>query len=349
MNNEKKCLPREHLITAGKLYPKAWAQSDEMRASRAGQPAWPDWCYLPMAGWYAIVSNASGEQKISMEHIADVARLAAIGSWRATQGIYRFDPALYAALIDTPVDGDIPCEVLYRIPEWCVYIETPGIMWAGLPLHGAWAHLESDVNTGRTELRLLTDSDIGPFAIVLHLGAWSLAESMSRAMSESLRQARRAELHHIAAKLTDVDVAALMRPIIEPIMSLLLYLCSQNAEIGDGTSKPIKPEPTKTKRGPRLFAPDTPTTWDVGIRIGAALRRAYHAADTDNGHGETHSGPRPHIRRAHWHGFRAGPMKKSDGSIIPAMQRKFDLRWLPPIAVNLNDLSELPVTIKPVK
>lgn len=347
--NDKKCRPREHLIAAAKMYPKAWIQSDEMRADRGtgGLPDWPAWCYLPLAGWYSIVSTDAGVQRLGMDRIADVARLSAIGSWRATQGVYRFDPALYAAVADTPVDGDIPSDVLYRLPEWCVYIETPGLEWAGATLYGAWAHLESDANTGRVELRLLTDSDAGLFAIVLHIGTWSLAESINRAVAESSRQAQRTGLRDIAEKLAEVDVTAVMRPVIEPIISLLLYLCSQNAEIGDGATKPANPVPTRTKRGPRLFAPDSPTTWDVGVRIGAALRRAYHAADT--GQGGTHSGPRPHIRRAHWHGFRSGAMKRGDGSDIPVEQRKFDLRWLPPIAVNLNEPGELPATIRPVK
>jgi hypothetical protein len=46
-----------HLAAAGKLYPDAWRQAEKFRADRgrAGLPAWPSWCYLPMAAWYAIV------------------------------------------------------------------------------------------------------------------------------------------------------------------------------------------------------------------------------------------------------------------------------------------------------
>ena len=32
--------------------------------------------------------------------------------------------------------------LLYRPPEWCVDIETPGRIWEGRTLHGFWAHLE---------------------------------------------------------------------------------------------------------------------------------------------------------------------------------------------------------------
>jgi hypothetical protein len=351
LNNEKKslaCRPREHLITAAKLYPNAWRLSDTMRADRGqkGAPDWPDWCYLPMAGWYAIVSADAGVERLGMDRIGDVAKLAAIGSWRVTQGIYRFDPAVYAAVIDTPITGDIPCDVLYRLPEWATYIETPFIELAGAPLHGIWAHLEFDANTNRTELRLLVDSDIALFPIVLHLGPWSLAESINRAMAESARQAQQTGLRHIADALADTDVVAVMRPAIAPIMSLLLYLCSQNAEIGNGDIFPKNPQPIRTKNGPRLFAPDNPRTWDVGVRLGAALRRAYQAAETNQG--GTHVSARGHVRRMHWHGFWSGPKKREDGTELRAIHRRFDVRWMPPIAVNLTDFNDLPATIRKV-
>ena len=132
------CRPRDHLTTASRLYPGAWRMSDEIRVDKGSSsaPDWPNWCYLPLAGWYAVVCADAGVRQLGMDRIGDVAKLAALGSWRATQGIYRFDPALYAAVVDTPVDGDIPCDVLYRLPEWCVYIETPGIEWGGAPLQG---------------------------------------------------------------------------------------------------------------------------------------------------------------------------------------------------------------------
>lgn len=45
--------------------------------------------------------------------------------------------------------------------------------------------------------------------------------------------------------------------------------------------------------------------------------------------------PRPHIRRAHWHTFLAGADR---------MERR--LKWLPPIPVNVADVSDLPATIR---
>lgn len=337
------CRPREHLVTAGKLYPDAWKRADDFRADRGkdGLPNWPDWCYLPMAGWYAIVSGG-GSNRVSLQNAGDVGRLAALGAWRVTQGIYRFDPALYEAIAATPVDGDLPHDLLYRLPEWCVFVETPGREWHGSQMYGFFAHLEWDANTGRTELRLLIDCDADLTPIPLHLGPWTLAESIARMTDVASIQSMGAGLDAVPSGFTGA-----LRAGIEPMVSLLLYLCSQNAEIGDGTRAPANPAAKRTKKGWRLFPPDKPTAWDVGVRLGSALRLAYHADET--GQIGTHAGPRPHVRRAHWHGFRSGPMKRPDGSEIPASERQFGLKWLPPIPVNIDNLENLPATIRPIK
>lgn len=326
--------PRQHLIAAGKLYPGAWRRCDVFRAGRGRDlPNWPDWCYLPLSAWYAIVSADAGVDRLTPTLAGDVGRLGAIGTWRLTQGVYRFDPALFADLIGTPVAGDLPHEILYRLPEWCVYLETPGMMLDGQTLYGFFAHLEHDVNTGRLELRLLLDGEADLRPIPLHLGAWTLGESIARMADVS-------RIHALGAGVAiPAGFAGEVRGQVEPLVSLLLYLCSRNAEIGDGSRIPGNPAPVRTKRGWRLFPADQVRTWDVGVSLGAALRRAYHASETARG--GTHAGPRGHIRRAHWHGYWLG------GRAAPEA-RTFDLRWMPPIAVNLDSPDDLPATIRPV-
>jgi hypothetical protein len=63
--------------------------------------------------------------------------------------------------------------------------------------------------------------------------------------------------------------------VIVPLVSLVLYVCSQASEIGEPGRQPHRPEAKRTKRGLQHFPADKPTTWDVGVRLGAALRRAY--------------------------------------------------------------------------
>lgn len=336
------CRPRDHLAVIARQYPHAWRSVDEFRADRGtgGLPDWPEWCFLPLAASYAIVSGG-GNNRVSLDRARDVGRLGALAAWRVTQGIYRFDPAVYAEIVKTPVDGDVPHDVLFRLPEWCVYVETPDMLLADGVVHGFFAHLECDAGSGRPELRLLIDADAGLLPVPVHLGPWSLAESLNRMVNAASAQAVA-----LGMGAAPPGLLTTIQSRIEPLVSLLLFLCAQNAEIGAGARRPENPQPKHTKRGWRLFPADRPTTWDVGVRLGAALRAAYQQTETiDDG---AHEGPRPHIRRAHWHGYRSGPMKRPDGSDIPTSERKFDLRWLPPIPVNLESVDVLPATIRSV-
>lgn len=329
--------PKRHLIEAGRRYPEAWRLIDEMRADRGRHfPDWPDWCFLPLAGAYATISRGG---TLPLELAGDVARLGALAAWRVTQGIYRFDPDLCRALLDTPVVGDIPVDVVLRLPEWCVYIETPGYRFGADVLHGFFAHLEHDANDGRMELRLLLD--MGEYddlmSLPLHL-VGGVAESLRAMAAEADRQAALAGLH--VPPGGTVGAASAMVPYVTPLVSLVLYLCSTAAEY-TGDRRPSRPTPTKTKRGPRLFPPDQPTVWYTGFRLGAALRRAMREHRESSGPTERRS-PRPHIRSAHWHAFWTGP--RSDPS-----KRQLVLHWLPPIPVNVSRIDDIAPTIRLVK
>lgn len=315
-------------------YPSAWQQADEWR--RRDKEQWPRWCYLPMERWYAIARQYWPNGEVTVENIADVGRLAALGAWRVTQNIYRFDPDLYAALIATPLTGDLPEELLYRLPSWGVYLETPGLSFAGYPLLGIYAHLEQDARKGSSELRLLLDSEteLRLYPQPLRLGHGSLLESVQATIDFARQTAERSypdKLPAFEQAQPEQDAADLT-----PMLSLLLYLCADEADYE-------RPPPIKTAR-PRslgkqriVIVPENVRYWDVGARIGAALRKAQDAATEPAG--TERQRKRPHWRRAHWHTYWTGPM---DG------ERTTRLKWLPPIAVGL-DGQELPAVIHPVR
>ena len=90
--------PGKILSAFGRLYPQAWQQVDQFRAGRKELGNWPDWCFLPLAGTYAIVSK--GKTPPNQAHHIGI--LGALAAWRVTQGIYRFDPTTFDALWKTP-------------------------------------------------------------------------------------------------------------------------------------------------------------------------------------------------------------------------------------------------------
>jgi len=216
---------RAMLAEAARRYPGVWRQIDAFRADRGrgDLPDWPDWCFLPIAGTYAIVG---GSRRLPPERVPDPARLAALAAWRVTQGIYRFDPELYAALVSTELKGDLPADLLKRLPAWGVYIEMQQP-----DLQGFFAHLEHDVNTGRMELRLVLDAvedDGGLIPIPLHVGKWNLARAIEEMMTEAHKQATLqgyGQYAHSASAALDRIARG-----VAPMLSLLLYLCSESAD-----------------------------------------------------------------------------------------------------------------------
>lgn len=115
-----------------------------------------------------------------LDRMEDVERVVILAAWRVSVGIYRFDPALYAALFDTPVAGDLPCDVTYCLSERCFYIQTPNLEWLGAPLHGVFAHLEYDATNGRHDLRLLMNGEADLTPVRIHLGQWNPDEVLAR-------------------------------------------------------------------------------------------------------------------------------------------------------------------------
>ena len=101
---------------------------------------------------------------------------------------------------------------------------------------------------------------------------------------------------------------------VSPLVSLVVYLCSQAAEIketGAGKHVPTRPKAQKTKKGMRILAPDHPSRWEILYRLGAALRQALSEQEPAVPTG-THVSPRPQIRREHWHSLWMGTRDRFD-------------------------------------
>ncbi|WP_297391173.1 hypothetical protein [Acidiferrobacter sp.] len=307
--------------------------------ARAGLLDWPDWCYAPQFVWESGASEVIGQPlNLNYDDAMLLAGMMTLGTWRITKGIYRFDTTTYSEIHDTPISGDIPCEILYRLPEWCVYVETPSGAYCD-PLHGHeaiygfFALLDYGMKPQETYLILALHTGKGIMPFILPLGPWTLADAVRKTWITAMNT-----IPGHPCQQSDTDADGIARA-LEPLLSLLVYLCSEAAEIGSGAHRPANPQPKRTKRGPRIFPADKPTTWDVGVRMGAALRREYRNEDSQP-QGGSHASPRGHIRRAHWHSYWTGPRTSDARTLI--------VRWIPPIPVNLNDHDDLPAVVRAV-
>lgn len=333
-----------------RAFPDAWRQIARMRNDRGkALPWWPDWCFAPIAASIAIITNGApvfGHSEFAMMQQYPPAAMAALAAWRITKGIYRFDETLFGEIVEMPLDGDLPAEIFYSLPEWCIYVETPGMSLQLLdnkPVSGFFAHLEYDPKDSRHELRLtflLPEEQV--FPVALHLGKWTVEEAVCRMFEESRVQS-------FLPSLTEEELQEAIKEMsssVVPFLNLVLYICSVNADFGG--NRPVHPSRRPAGKKGKIIAADSIRTWDVGVRVGPALRKAVTAkqhvpsADGKESIKRTHASPRPHYRRAHWHHFWTGPRSK------PA-ERKLILKWLPPIPVGIPEFDEAPVVIHPVK
>ena len=320
--------PQDLLKLSGEAFPGVWRRVDEYRAERGKIfPDWPAYVFLPVAGWYAIACEYFGVNRLTTGQLGMMQGLSCLGTWRPTQDIIKFDPDVYTSLSSTGLEGDLPVDIFRRLPSWCLYVETPGLVHAGASRTGFFVHLEHDVDTGHEELRIFFANQTGNLPpAILHLGPWDLARACQESNAFAVAASMAAGEDSSGARLLLPDEG------LETALNLVLYVCAYGLDDKEGwgaSVRPTFPAPKRVKTGWRLFPPDQPRVRILGAGYGNQMRRAG-----TSGTSRPHSGPRPHVRRAHWHGYWTGPLRPRPG--VEA-ERTFTLRWLPPIPVAMGD------------
>lgn len=330
---------RSHITGLAKKYPDLWSRIDKFREARGKQlPNWKDWCFLPMEAARAIttagVDFTTLDENGHFDLFVSTPTIATLAPWRVTQGIYRFHPEVFETLWNTPLDGNLPVEFFFRLPEWCLYIPTAGKMIHGMSQLGFFVHLEYNVVNGHKELHLLLEFDRGFLPIYLDISRGNKIVDMVEGFVTGTAERERRTKEQAAE--------------IHPMISLVLYLCSVTREFhasNNASAQPQNPPATKTKQGLRVFPANNPTIWDTGYRIGAAIQSAKgHSKVVSKRPGGVGGSPssEPHLRRSHWHTYWKGP--KNDPS-----KREIVLHWLPPILINYKPGQEVVPTFYPVK
>lgn len=315
--NEQKSMTPESYVTT--LLRSLDLSSRDLDKIRSGHDRWPKWCFAPFTAWIESIVRS----KRDLQKAFDISCAITVVPWRYSRSVYRFDPDVYRELIDTSLSGDLPEEVLLRLPEWSVYVEMQDETVSGF-----FASLEY-VSPGKAELRFVfckkeQKERMFPFYLVLSAG------TIEKSFDESLKEyeALSGENDADMVKAGYEEVLGENLSLVKKALSLVLYICSDEAEMRDRDApdwEPSLPRPKMTKGQERLFPADRNRIVDVGRELGAMLREgAVHGKPG----APTGRSVRPHLRRGHWHGFWTGPRKENRD------QQKFVLKWLPPVFVH---------------
>lgn len=199
-------------------------------------------------------------------------------------GSYRFDPSVRDALVSTHLDGEMPVDLLLRLPEWCcVYVDAEIDTWSPAPMTGYFASLGYEPSSGEVTLDMLVITTVTSIPLWVPLVAGTTVE---QAMAQ-------------VAWHSEYPAQALAAQ-VQPLLSLLLYLCADEPEVDPDrqpNSWPPQPHVKRVRRGgERLFAPSSPRIWHVGRTIGETLRQERVACRGSVSGGRADSPPAPASR-----------------------------------------------------
>ncbi len=249
---------------------------------------------------------------------------------------YRFAPEIYEALLRQPLTGNLPQECLCHMPEWAVYIETPGLTYERIPMEGFIAHLDYNLFSRGVDLQfaIFREGIAAPKMIALPLGEGTLLDAMDRVdRVDDMLAGPTAGTRYVGSRNE-------YRQTFFSMLQLLLYICSDEPDMPE-----IEHPQQRRRLSGGVRSPEAPRIWDVGVRVSAAIRRFNGKAPvaTESGAAPgSHASPRPHVRSAHWHTYWTGPRD----AVFPL--RKPVMRWIPPLPIGMDWKRELPTSIKVV-
>lgn len=164
-------------------------------------------------------------------------------------------------------------------------------------------------------------------------GATTIEDSIRIVGEEAYRNLPEDKYEYRRVLLEDTESREQTAYFYKQTLQLVLYLCAQNADI-----TPNSEQTFYTRRSPVLKDRYAEIRkWNVGVRIGTAVRVHRSTANSQEKSGTAHASPRPHIRRGHWHHFWTG--SKTDQNT-----RKLVLKWVAPTFVSVS-AEEVPVTL----
>ena len=347
---KNQCLPLDYLKKIKNDYPGAFEMMQDFHDNRGknGIPDWPEWCYAPIAASISIATM--GDNNLNpwklMSAMPAAQAIAALAPWRISKEIFVLDDGI-EELLEEQDDDQIPSEILLQLPYPAFYVQTNHLSLGENVFDGFFVHLEYDVNNGEKELRaLLLSKDLTATPIMIHIDQHDIRDNFEKIYQiaeDNVVSDPELRRELIRTKNDPASIKGLM-DVHRQVLQIVLYLCSQNAEVAPNSEQAFIKRPASTTRIKDRYAEIR--KWNVGTRIGSTYRKhttSRTAASNQTGSGEQRRSPRPHMRRGHFQHFLVG---KRD---VPAEERKYILKWVAPTFVGQMDPDDTPAVIHTVK
>ena len=299
------------------LHPGCWQYVDMFIKDKGkGLPDWDDMCYLPLAASLAILS------KYNDDNVNNAAFVSALAGWRMYKEIYSFAPELKQMLYDqADEDMVVPVEILYKLPYKTIFIDTSD----GDREKGFFVFFEHDVNSLQIELRCVGMERIdGKIEYTnnlwLHIkSGWTISDGIDAGMHTVRTKNTKMSQHQLEL------LSEYYKQKISRYLQLILYICSENAEISVDENRQQRTHPLTTI--PKDHYREV-RQWDVGVKIAKMIKHANSATPesyTQRNLSDERNSPRPHTRRGHWHHYWAGSYKNNSRQLI--------LKWIAPMFI----------------
>ena len=246
-----------------------------------GNENWPSWCFCPISKIQKFHKESLEEiDTISDPHLYYEKQLMRIiMPWRHQKGILKFNAKTFDKVIIGPYPQGKLKKILY-LPQWCVYIPTPGFTYLGAKMYGFFAswnfslrlsdcpELEIGIHSDDNLLFLFSistfdfDKDLND---VVDINKFVVFPPVIKSMREFIKDHNGTQFPE--TEEGDQALSAQHLKDLENIIKLLSYVCSKKAKITSVSAPGQKPSRTyKIKRNkglPFIQNPAKVTVWDV--------------------------------------------------------------------------------------
>lgn len=247
--------------------------------------------------------------------------LCSLATWRYTKTVYNFNAEIQEQLLKSEFKGDLPVELLERLPEYCVCIKLAKPI--ELPLLGYlkeidYLFISLNKIVGKKSLIITSYSSNecswGNLWVELNSKIKFFGDDKEKRIVKDI--ANKKDLERLERKHEQT---------IRQVLPYILYIISDKPDIqgiNKEEHKAVNVQEIHKKGEVRLFPANKVTEWNVGNNIAEKIKQYYSSASN----GGT---VRPHIRRGHWHTYWVGSRTGKQEPVI---------HWLFPILVNEDKL-----------